>query len=374
MSTLAPRRSTEATIANAIRLGAQVAKLYAMQVDHLPTAPPEELLPAHTSLAADQRLLLELHIVGGIAKRAGTPLDHARLDELLELAARAVKSAEDEAPFRTALRATHFEFQRRLWADHEALGRAYDLGCYLWDTASCVSRSVDFAGAQVQPETQDELRRVFGDYRVQRIRGLLDDLQTRLDPAAVRIVGAQLNSWATAVNSGNVVFRGSDVNVLYRQAKTWCQIITGDKEPEAFIGSRDRTALRAAMTPRVLRSYGGPRRVALLALATVVALALAFIAATGDVLPSSPVLAIAGSLAGALGLSLGAIWRAISKSLDARTGELWDSALVDVITAKTLYVGAVASSRDGSGRAPRLLALLPKARSADDPWRQKTLE
>jgi hypothetical protein len=56
---------------------------------------------------------------------------------------------------------------------------------------------------------------------------------------------------------------------------------------------------------------------------------------------TSAIIAFAGSLAGALGLSFASIGLTVRKSLDARAELLWNTALVEVISDKTLLVDEV---------------------------------
>ena len=106
-----------------------------------------------------------------------------------------------------------------------------------------------------------ELREVFAERRVERVKRLLDDLQTRIDPAAVRIVKQHLERWQAAVGEREATCTTrADLEPLDSQAVTWFQLVSGDKEPEAYIDHEDRAKVRGAMLSRTVRSYACSRR------------------------------------------------------------------------------------------------------------------
>lgn len=344
MHAFAPRRATESQISDAITLGWRIAVLYSLRADELPSSPPDNLLPMRRSLPAAERLALELRAAAGDAGRLGVPLAAADLDELLELAARAPDAPEAEKGLRDRLRAWHIELETMLWADHEATGKAYELGSFLSDTSNRVVRELR-RGDEARQHVTRELRRVFERERVERIKRLLDDLQTRIDPAAVRIVKQHLGIWQEAVRdrTPRQVTRAG-LEPLDSQAVTWFQLVTGDKEPEAFIGHDDRTRVRERMVGRMVRSYKRNWRAILAGLvATAGVAAGVFVLLTSDSLGDArgPLLASLGPLAGALGLSFTSIGLTVRKSLDARAELLWNTALVEVISNKTLRVDEV---------------------------------
>lgn len=340
MNAFAPRRSTEPQISGAITLGWRIAVLYSLRADELPSSPPDNLLPMRRSLPAAERLVLELRAAAGDADRLGIGLDEHELGELLTLAALAPESAEAEVEFRERIRAWHIHLQTMLWADHEATGKAYELGSFLSDTSNRVVLELRHADDPRRHVTR-ELRCVFGGARVQRIKRLLDDLQAKIDPAAVRIVKQHLTAWQEAVrdraprNASRAGLTGLD-----NQAVTWFQLVTGDKEPEAFIGHDERARVRGTMVQRMLRSYRANW-------AFVVAGLVALACAGGGVYwllsakASGPLIASFGSVAGALGVSFTSIGLTVRKSLDARAELLWHTALVEVISRKTLRVDDV---------------------------------
>jgi hypothetical protein len=340
MNAFAPRRSTETQISEAITLGWRIATLYSLRADELPSSPPDNLLPMRRSLPASERLALELRAAAGDAARLGIGLHPDELEELAALAEQAPQSDEDENRLRERIRAWHIELQTQLWADHEASGKAYELGSFLSDTSNRVVLELRRSGDPCEHVTQ-ELRAVFSDQRVDRVKRLLDDLQTRIDPAAARIVKQHLERWQAAAGERRAECETrADLDPLDSQAVTWFQLVSGAKEPEAYIDHEDRARVRGTMVARTVRSYARNWQTVVLvalALGVLIAVLLGVRALLHD-LPLSQILAIVGPVAGALGVSLASVGRTVRQSLDARAELLWNSALVEVISEKTLRV------------------------------------
>jgi len=366
MNAFAPRRTTESQISAAITLGWRIAVLYSLRADELPSSPPDNLLPMRRSLPAAERLALELRAAAGDADRLGIGLGANELDELLGLATLSAQSDAAETQFREAIRAWHISLQTMLWADHEASGKAYELGSFLSDTSNRVVLELR-RGSAARSHVTRELRCVFARERVERIKRLLDDLQARIDPAAVRIVKQHLTAWQEAVRERTPRHATrAGLEPLDRQAVIWFQLVTGDKEPEAFIGHDDRARVRETMVGRMVRSY--KRNWATIAVGLVATAVLA--AGAYELLSSQdsirgPILASLGPLAGALGLSFISIGLTVRKSLDARAELLWNTALVEVISTKTLRVDDVL--KPGPPRRSRLATAMPRWRSPGGP-------
>ena len=341
MHAFAPRRSTEPQISEAITLGWRIATLYSLRADELPSSPPDNLLPMRRSLPAAERLALELRAAAGDAGRLGVALGAGELDELLALAERSPESAAAEERFRDRVRAWHIHLCTLLWADHEAMGKAYELGSFLADTSNRVVLELRGRDDPRVGVTR-ELRRVFARERVERIKRLLDDLQARIDPAAVRIVTDHLAAWCEAVRdrSPRVVSRNG-LEGLDNQTVTWCQLVTGDKEPEAFIDHEERARVRETMVRRTLASYRRNWKAILAGAIGAAAAVFALRKIDLGALETTSALAFLGSLAGALGVSVTSIGLTVRKSLDARAELLWNTALVEVIGARTLRVDDV---------------------------------
>ncbi len=358
MNAFAPRRSTETQISGAITLGWRIAVLYSLRADELPSSPPDNLLPMRRSLPAAERLALELRAAAGDADRLGIGLEDGALDELLALAVTAPASDAAETAFLERIRAWHIHLQTMLWADHEATGKAYELGSFLSDTSNRVVRGLRGLEDQRGHVTR-ELRSVFEPRRVERIKRLLDDLQAKIDPAAVRIVKEHLDAWQAAVRDrAPRATTRAGLEPLDSQVIIWFQLVTGDKEPEAFIGHDDRTQVRGTMISRMVASYrrSWPGIVALVALVAAGVLIVPELGIGDEHAPQ--VIALLTPIAGALGLRLTSIGLTVRKSLDARAELLWNTALVEVISAKTLRVDdvldpAIASRRQITLPVPR---------------------
>jgi len=367
MNAFAPRRSTEEQISGAITLGWRIAVLYSMRADELPSSPPDGLLPMRRSLPAAERLVLELRAAAGDAGRLGIGLEPGKLDELVDLAQRSPACDDAEAQFRDRIRAWHIDLQTMLWADQEATGKAYELGSFLSDTSNRVVLELRRADDPRGHVTR-ELRRVFGRERVERVKRLLDDLQAKIDPAAVRIVKQHLTAWQAAVRDRSPRDASrAGLEALDSQVVIWFQLVTGDKEPEAFIGHDDRARVRGTMVERMLRAYQRNWRNLLAGALTLAVLAAgAYGLLSWDALKAArgPVLAILSPLAGALGLSFTSIALTVRKSLDARAELLWNTALVEVIATKTLRVDDVLKPAPRHGR--RMAFGLPRRRPHAD--------
>jgi len=339
MNAFAPRRTTDPQISDAITLGWRIATLYSLRADELPSSPPDNLLPMRRSLPAAERLVLELRAAAGDAGRLEIGLDAAALEEFVELAERAPDTPAAEADFRARIRAWHIDLQTSLWADHEATGKAYELGSFLSDTSNRVVRELRRTDDPCAYVT-NELREVFSKRRVERVKRLLDDLQTRIDPAAVRIVKQHLECWCAAVDERSAACTTrADLEPLDSQAVVWFQLVSGDKEPEAYLDHEDRERARGTMLSRTLRSYAGNVRCIVVtcaaALAGLIALAIGLPHLEG-VIGGTALASIGGPIIGALGISLTAVGRTLRKSLDTRAELLWNTALVELISQKTL--------------------------------------
>jgi hypothetical protein len=341
MNAFAPRRSTETQISGAITLGWRIAVLYSLRADELPSSPPDNLLPMRRSLPAAERLALELRAAAGDADRLGIGLEDAELAELLDLAVRSPESDDAEVEFHERIRAWHIHLQTMLWADHEAIGKAYELGSFLSDTSNRVVLGLRRVEDPREHVTH-ELRCVFEHRRVERIKRLLDDLQAKIDPAAVRIVKEHLDAWAAAVaERAPLDTTRAGLEPLDGQVVIWFQLVTGDKEPEAFIGHDARTHVRETMIARMMHSYRGrwPGLVAVVALVAAAVLLVPLLNLDrGD---TTRLLAFVSPVAGALGLRVTSIGLTVRKSLDARAELLWNTALVEVISARTLRLDEV---------------------------------
>jgi hypothetical protein len=363
----APRRSTDGEIACAIRLGWRVAELYSLRTGELSSSPCDNVLPLRTSLPPTARLRLELRAAAGDAQRAGVPLDPDELHELLDLACRAPGSGDAERDLRARIETWHIGLVTALWAEDVGSGEAYELGSFLSDTWNRVVLAMRREG-DADALVADELLAVFSDERVQRIKVLLDDLQARIDPAAVRIVQHHLESWRSQVRehlaegATRLPFDAtwSQLQPLASQTVIWRQLVTGEKEPEGYIGRDARAKVRDTMVKRMLTSYRLKWKSVVIGAAVTAAFVLGIgqLATLLEGAELAPLIAFGGSLAGAFGLKITSIAVTMRRSLDARAELIWNAALVEVICEQTLRVadifGPPKATRQRTSRMPQI--------------------
>jgi hypothetical protein len=319
-----------------------------LRVGELSSMPRDNVLPLRTSLPPTARLRLELRAAAGDAQRVGVPTDPEEMRELMDLACRAPGSDDAERQLRVRIETWHIALATGLWADEVARGEAYELGSFLSDTWNRVVLAMRCEG-EADALVADELRAVFSDARVQRIKVLLDDLQARIDPAAVRIVQQQLESWRSSV-SEQVAEDGPErlpfvptraqLEPLASQTVIWRQLVTGEKEPEGYIGRDARARVRDLMVKRLLAGYRLKWKSVVVGAAVTAALVLG-VGQLANLLKGAelaPIIAFGGSLAGALGLKMTSIAMTMRRSLDARAELIWNTALVEVICEQTLRV------------------------------------
>ena len=322
--------SPDASLAAALLLGWRVAELYAL-VDDTGEEAGDTLLPAHESLAPADQLELQLWAAAGDARRAGVTAKGASLEDLVSSARAAADSAPGAEVFRSRLRRRHIELQKDLWARDESLGKAYELGTGLSDTYGRVCRSYRLDTEDVRETWKD----VFEPERIERLKKLLDDLQTRLNAAGVAVVRAQLDAWREGVGArlgdgcppGEACVREG----LRRQTVIWRQLLTGDKAPEAYLDRHARAALHHDLRALIWRRYRG---YAVLLAAAIVASVLAWknIEDTG-----APLLAAAG----ALGITKASLLLTVRGRVDQWSKLVWERALATRIVAVTMTLDTV---------------------------------
>jgi hypothetical protein len=345
---LQERRTTEHRVALAIDLGWRMAELYALNVEYEPAERAWQLLPARGSLSRRDRLELELLAAVGAARRLDVDLCEDNVDALAELAARAAQREGAEVGFRNALERCHVALDKRLWTQSEAEARAYELGIMLSDTYNRICRVY-----HEHPHTAlEEWLAVFGEQRATALQTLLDDLQSRLDPGAVAVVRDHLNIWRNRVQE--VLGEGDDPAApseaasaeLRSQTIVWRQLLTGDKEPEAFLGPRARARVRDELLRLMWRRYWiwtAALFVALGAATTTLLLSQLDLGQwysdhTGE---AALVTGVIVSITGALGISKASINRAVRQNLRTWSTLLWNRALARVVCMETLRIEPV---------------------------------
>jgi hypothetical protein len=334
---LAARRSTGEEITLAIDLGWRVAALHAISPTTLqtPSEVNEDMLLNRRSLAPSERLELEVTAIAGVAERLGIPLGHAELARLVALAQDAAGTTAGEQAFRDELARRHAAFDKQLWTDNEQSGKAYELGVFISDTWNRVARP------RVKDEPPEELVEVFSPVRVERIKLLLDDLQARVDPVAAHAVVMHLDTWSKrlSVVPSDVPGRGlatqdalGKLEPVERQTIIWRQLLTGDKEPEAFIGQAERGEVRDELTRQLWRRY---RRWGwLLPIFAAIGVLLGFEYAHHAQLAKS----LAGGLlavAGAFGVTRASMIGTVRRGMQSWGDLMWNRSLAAVICRET---------------------------------------
>jgi hypothetical protein len=253
------RRSTEGEVSQAIDLGWRVAALHALTPTTIePIAPVSpDMLLNRRSLSAADRLELEVRAIAGVAERAGSPIAGSRLEKLLRLTLGAGESPEGETDFRDEVARLHVVFSKDLWAASDVSGKAYELGNFLSDSWNRVASPKVHRG-----DPHAELEEIFAPVRVERMKILLDDLQSRVDPVAIHAVSNHLDDWCRSVRTTMLAGRSETLEEsverlrpVERQTIIWRQLLTGDKEPEAWIGQAERAQVRDEFTRQLWGRY-----------------------------------------------------------------------------------------------------------------------
>lgn len=335
---VSPPTSPEAPLTAAVLLGWRVAELYAL-VDDTGTPASDTLLPAHGSLEPADQLELQLRAACGDARRAGVTSEHASLEDLVLLARAAPESAGAAEAFRAHLRSCHIEVQKDLWALDESAGKAYELGNGLSDTYGRVCRAYRHAGQ----EPAEIWREVFLPARIERLKKLLDDLQSRLNAGGVAVVRAQLDAWCAGVAArlepGEAPPEQRVRDGVRRQTVVWRQLLAGDKEPEAYLDRHARAALRDDLRRLIWRRY---RRCAIALGAALFALAMAIPYLIHLYEHGGPQF-VSGlaAVTGAVGLTKASVLLTIRGRLDHWSQLMWHRAIAQKVVEATLTLDCV---------------------------------
>lgn len=337
--TITPDRQTE-TLAAAVQLGWRVAELYAL-VDDTGTPAGDTLLPSHGSLTPEDQLELQVRAAAGDARRAGLKSMDASLDDLVERARAAPDSPEAAEDFRARLRHCHIEMQKDLWAFDEAAGNAYELGNGLSDTYGRVCGAYRRDDEDEATTWQD----VFLPERIERLKKLLDNLQSRLDPNSVAIVRAQLDAWCREVparlREARIPSEEEVRNGVRRQTIIWRQLLAGDKEPEAYLDREARAELRDELRRLIWCRY---RRwvlpIGLLLFVLIVTLPQLVRYYEEGVARTGLASAVAAGAA-ALGISRASVLFTVRGRLDQWSQLLWDRAVAQKVFDVTMTLDTV---------------------------------
>jgi hypothetical protein len=265
----------------------------------------------------------------------------ASFDEIVDLARAAPGSAAAAEAFRARLRTCHIEVQKDLWAIDEAAGKAYELGNGLSDTYGRLCRTYRCDGEQ----SGANWARVFLPARIERLKKLLDDLQSRLNAGAVAVTRAQLEAWCDGVEARSGTGKPPTPQCVRdgvrRQTVIWRQLLAGEKEPEAYLNRHAHAGLRDDVRRLIWRRYRG-WGIALGVTLFAIALALPHLIAlyeTGFVRTGlGPVLV---AIAGAVGITKASVLFTVRGRLDQWAQLLWDRALAQKVVEVTLTLDDV---------------------------------
>jgi hypothetical protein len=324
----------------ALELGWRLATLYAdlqqpvHAVGRVSAAPA--CLPAVETMPTGDQREVQVRAAASLAYRLRAG---AHADEILALADAvrgARRSRNATVVLRRRLGTCHAKLVKELWFKHEAQGKAYELGTSLFDSWNRV-RMVPATDAA---RSMNEWRAAFGHERVERIKVLLDDLQTQLSPTAVTVVKAHLDFWRAAVKEH--VTAGGDVpppegaDLLRAQTIIWRQLLTQAKEPEAFLQREQRRDLHRAFKGLIWRSVLRP--LPIVAGVAVVALLAALLA---GVIRAASTAQTVIALLGAVGLSQASLTVIARDRIRDWTELLWNRAVADVVFQATLLADEV---------------------------------
>ena len=327
-------------LAAAVALGWRVAELYSL-VDDPGECSRDTLLPAHGSLAPADHLELQLRAAAGDAARAGVTSKSASLSALVPVARESAEADHLHEAFRDRLRACHVEINKDLWSVSEALGEAYELGNGLSDTYGLICRVYrDPKGNRARAWTE-----VFDEGRIERLKKLLDDLQSRLDATAVTVVRDQLDTWRIEVpkrlEANDLPGLDEVRSGLRRQTVIWRQLVAGDKCPDAYLRDEERARVRDRLRALAWKRYRAwmPPLVLVLA-AAVFFLPKAVAWYQHSVVQSGLASAVVAAI-GALGISQASLVLTARSRVHEWADLLWHSAVVSEVAQATLTIEQV---------------------------------
>lgn len=344
-----PTDTSDPVVSLSFALGWQMAELFRPQLRHR-TERRDGDLPGLGSLDDQQRREISVNqIQAAIAQltpsiqKAGLPAPTAEPD-----AVRAALGNWD-ADGAAAVEALHLKLVGVLTAADFRFGKAYGLGRALADTCR---KPADAAGVK------DELDR----YRLANLLAWLDDLSSALPPHAAHSVYTSLQSWLDWAMA-QAQPSDSTIATLKRQGELWRSLLSGEKRGTEMLEIRNYLEAAGQVATRMSSIFWKTiwrfRWLSAIVLALVIA-AIVLLALGG----SSKIVAGAGTLLAALGLS----WKGVGGALGQLAGKLeqplWgavlDAAIADAITLHTDnnndQLGRAKLASDlaaGSQRAPK---------------------
>jgi hypothetical protein len=326
----------------AVELGWRIAYLYADLKHPLHDAQSAPVmapcLPAVESLSNSDQLELHVRAAASLAGRLHLDAHARQIAELAGAARAAAAQPGQREAVRLQVRARHHALIKDLWATREGEGKAYELGSSLFDTWN----RLRLASVYSPRHMRDEWGAVFDKDRIERIKLLLDDLQTRLDPAAVTVVKDHLDRWRDRVSDAlesdqaRLPCDKAALEQIRSQALIWRQLVTRDKEPEAYLRREHRTKVRHEFNQLMWTSL---RRPLPIACAVAFAALVAAIVANGSTANATTKILV--PILGAIGLTQASLIVVARERLRVWTELLWNRALAKVVFEVTCGADAL---------------------------------
>ncbi len=321
----------EMAVARAFSLGWTMTDLYEQGMPAQMHPPkPRERLPGAGKLSPSQRALLRLdQIDAALSSLSGAIESHGlRVPETGGLRD-AQRYEETEAGKRAAIYALHLELLRALTAADVRLGKAYGLGRALADTCR-------------DSQSRAELEESFGRYRLDNLRGWLNDSASTLPRHGAKAVLtglARWEAWVANLGAGSEPdtewqeAAGEIHTTLHRQGEMWRSVLAGEKDAgdtlntDSYLKAADTMTQRAfALAWRFMsRSALG---VALLLLGLVAVVLLAWGLASGGASQLTTGIAAA---AAALGITWKTVGTAMQKLGEALEKPMWEAELDNAV-------------------------------------------
>lgn len=317
-----PADATGPAVSQAFALGWQMAELFQPELRHRTELRQGEL-PDLGSLSDDQRREISVDQIQAGLTHLGPAVEKAGLrvptEELDAVRGALATWQHDGQP---AVEALHLKLLGALTAADFRLGKAYGLGRALADTCQ-------------KPTDPDSVKQELDPLRIATPLAWLDELSSALPPHAAHSVYSSLGQWRDWAAASQLP--ADATNTISRQGELWRALLSDEKrgtemlEIANYLQAAEKIAahMSSVFGKAVLHLWWLSLIVAVLIAGSVVL----FITGGG-----SHIVAGAGTLIAALGLS----WTSIGKALEKLAGRLeqplWgavlDTAIADAITLK----------------------------------------
>ncbi|MHB8659629.1 MAG: hypothetical protein ACYC91_17105 [Solirubrobacteraceae bacterium] len=325
--------------AAALQVGWSMAEINAHEfvvAEGPPAAPaqaegdPPPQLPGIGKLTPAQRLGLRLDKVDAGLAALGAALTAAGQEVPSSADVRAQFNAPqaDAAAARNAIWALHVKLLSTLSAADASLGKAYGLGRALQETCG-------------GPADREGLQERFKHYRLENLRGWLNDLASALPAHSAKAVLGSLTRWeAWTANALTASEEDLDAalstlrRILPRQAEMWRAALCGEKDTKDSLTPDDYADAASAVAQqggRLARSILSRYVVAIIGLLAVVGLIIAFVVKN----PTSQVVTGLAAVAAALGITWKGVGSVAEKLLVALGRPLW-GAEIDAAVGQAL--------------------------------------